>query len=325
MRAGLQRGERVLATVAEAELQAAARRGTCSMVVARQGKENRQEESRRSGAGTPKVPERQVPRSPARPSARAPRVPGAPWLEVTDATSQADQLEATLSALRMQIGDLEEEVREAEDAADGAELDLATRTALLLLEFSSKKEEMEQCETDVAATAKELGLKRAENLELSRRDSELEKEDGLLQEQVVAARAKLGLSTAALGGVHVQIEEHRASMEATRASVSTQGDRFVLDLARLEKMRARLLQVGATSAAETLAEADAVIEQVALLHQECVRLAEGAAEEGPEDSLHMAAVQSVSELLQRGEEDTLRTTAMPERPFADLEALGEVF
>lgn len=238
-------------------------------------------------------------------------------LSIEDATAEADALESALAEFDAQIAALEPEVTEAEAAAGVAEIGLATKTASFLIQYSSHNDELAEHDTTLLALRQTIEEKRSENIELARRGVILEKHDRACQAQIESLEASLTMTSDSRSALEKETTDQIEQMQKARDAASIQSERFVVDVARLEKARLRLASF--ESAASMLLEAETTVADALAARAECERFACARQVETNED---VAA--AVSVLLDKVDMDVRmhECTSIDRSTFADC---GEVW
>lgn len=205
------------------------------------------------------------------------------------AKAKADELEAQLEELKREEEEAKAEADEAERKAAEAERLYTERSAAMLAEYAAKHEDKTRLEAELSTVRAELGAKRAANLELSRRNLALDRQDRQLREAVADAEELLAKCTSSQGDLNETLRVEEASCERAREAAGELARRLTADLQRLAAMRLRLSEVAEGGSDETrrlLAEAEAVLGQTReaqrkceMLHQQCGKAPDAASEE----------------------------------------------
>lgn len=204
------------------------------------------------------------------------------------AKAKADALEAELQELLHEEAEVQAEAEDAEQKAAEAERLLTERSATMLSEYASKHEDKSRLEAQLAEGRAKLDAVRASNLELSRRNLALDREDRQLRDAVAEAEALLQQCENSQGDLNGTLIQEQEACAKAREAAGDLAKRFATDLARLEAMRTRLAEVSEGGTDETrrlLTEAESVLKQTReardkcqLIHEMCGKPAEDSEE-----------------------------------------------
>lgn len=200
-----------------------------------------------------------------------------PWADVRAATEEADKLEAELARLTAEFQQAEAEALEAEAAEKEAENALTTKSAEMLDEYRVAHECCMKLEAELKTARQKLESRRKENLELSRRNIELDREMKICKEQVDEARDLLEQCTRSQGSLDAEISERLAACERQREAARVQCERLAGDLKRFSTMKERLLELSTPSSSgevkQLISEAEVMIEKTKVVLAECEEVA----------------------------------------------------
>lgn len=223
----------------------------------------------RQGAPSPATARRTVEKA-------APAPAPDPWAEVEAAKAEADALQAELEFLVAEVETARAEAVAGEEEVKAAEQELTAQTAVMLADFSTKHSVVAALELELADAKKVLAEHHAENLELSRRNLELDREDRRCREELEEAETLLAQCAGSQGGLDAELAQQRAACAEFRGTADAQGARFAEEVRKLEAMRGRLAEVQKTAPLETellLKEADEAIRSAREAQHECERIA----------------------------------------------------
>lgn len=204
--------------------------------------------------------------------------PPDPWKEVEAAKAEADALEAELAMLEAKLQEVSQEVRGAAEASEKAELELTSRTASMLEEYALEHTRCLALEGELTAARSSLEARRRENLELSRRNIELDREAKLLQGQLKEAEEALDRRIASQGSLDKELHERQERCKRLQEQAAAQGERFRSDLRRLGGIKERLLGLSKQQALSpevltVIAELDAMLLKTQQGLEECETVA----------------------------------------------------
>eukprot|EP00441_Pelagodinium_beii_P027290 CAMPEP_0197666218 /NCGR_PEP_ID=MMETSP1338-20131121/61887_1 /TAXON_ID=43686 ORGANISM="Pelagodinium beii, Strain RCC1491" /NCGR_SAMPLE_ID=MMETSP1338 /ASSEMBLY_ACC=CAM_ASM_000754 /LENGTH=326 /DNA_ID=CAMNT_0043245217 /DNA_START=33 /DNA_END=1016 /DNA_ORIENTATION=+ len=184
-----------------------------------------------------------------------------PWEEVRQATAQADKLQAELAGLEKDLQEAEAEALQAEAEEQEAEQQLTSKTAEMLDEYAAAHKRFGTLQEDLKSSRERLEAFRKENLELSRRNIDLDKELKSCNSEIVEARALLEKCTSSQGTLDSEISERLKACEELREAAKVQCERLSSDLRRFSTMKARLLELAEAAGQERQKEAQRLAEE----------------------------------------------------------------
>jgi len=196
--------------------------------------------------------------------------------------ARGEELTKRLAELEEECVDAEAAAIEADQKETEAEQEFTSASAEMMAEVAAQAAVNKDLEENLVDVTGKLKAVKSENLKLSQRNLELDKEGRAKQQLVAEAEAELSRLSKSQEELDVELERQMENCERIKYAFKLQGDQCATDVEKTEKAMERLRQVSGSCPSEEvvqrLDEADGRVEKV----NKALRYSEYMHREGPQ-------------------------------------------
>jgi len=186
--------------------------------------------------------------------------------QIDAADARKEELIKKLAELEEECVDVEAAAIEATQKANEAEEDFTSCSAEMMAEVAAQAAVNKDLEENLSEVTAKLKAVKAENLKLSQRNLELDKEGRAKQRVAADAEAELARLSKSQEDLDMELERQMESCERIKYAFKLQGDQCSNDMEKTEKAMERLREVSGGCPSEEvvkhLDDAEARVEKV---------------------------------------------------------------